>query len=350
MRNDDFTPLSFEDDISPEEFAYLMFERTDLDGILYIPGWHYDGPGWEFNLPGSTDEYDSYRCRMQWKPNGVEYVTDKFKQLYSLLEILAEHWEALDGTEQTAKKVLKSQALVDAWNKYLRPLNVGDLDRDKILDIQDKMEIEGLVKQGAAMLAKGQQPEEYEKSILMEYMDVTVSPEEEQYYLRYMERMHKAAEDRVGKGICAYDVIFRARRLCRLMNLHAPRIVVRNEARVLVAALVLHEYGISREVVDNNIRLRQERLDLMSDEELDAYYHPRNTNTRKSMAPLFVYLILKDKTDSQKHMRQQDLLQELEKYPYELFIERKALSRLIHNLADSQLAICVDKTGVWYEQ
>ena len=55
-----------ESSLTPAEFITLMFERTDEDGILYIPGWHYDGPGWEHNAPGSTDENDSYRCRVDW--------------------------------------------------------------------------------------------------------------------------------------------------------------------------------------------------------------------------------------------------------------------------------------------
>ena len=52
--------------LAPADFITLMFERTDEDGILYIPGWHYDRPGWESNTPGSTDENDSYRCRVDW--------------------------------------------------------------------------------------------------------------------------------------------------------------------------------------------------------------------------------------------------------------------------------------------
>lgn len=69
------------------------------------------------------------------------------------------------------------------------------------------------------------------------------------------------------------------------------------------------------------------------------------------MAPLFVYSILKEKSNSKKHLRQQEILSELTKYPYEIFIERKALSRIIHNLVDSsQYAVFQDKTGVWIDQ
>ena len=46
-----------------------------------------------------------------------------------------------------------------------------------------------------------------------------------------------------------------------------------------------------------------------------------------------------------------DIMKELEKYPYEISLERKAVSRIIHNLIDTaQYAVFSDKTGVWVEQ
>ena len=48
--------------LTPTDFITLMFERTDEDGVLYIPGWLYSRPGWESDAPGSTDENDSFRC------------------------------------------------------------------------------------------------------------------------------------------------------------------------------------------------------------------------------------------------------------------------------------------------
>ena len=42
-----------------------MLERTDEDGILYIPGWHYD-------IPGNSDEENSYRCRVNWNISDCE--------------------------------------------------------------------------------------------------------------------------------------------------------------------------------------------------------------------------------------------------------------------------------------
>ncbi|MDO4961350.1 MAG: hypothetical protein Q4E57_05800 [Eubacteriales bacterium] len=87
----------------------------------------------------------------------------------------------------------------------------------------------------------------------------------------------------------------------------------------------------------------------MTDEEIDELYRPKKSNSRKSLAPLFVYLILKDHSDDGRHMSHKDILKELEEYPYEVHIERKALGRIIHNLTDSQLNIYSGKrSGTWY--
>lgn len=337
--------------LTPADFITLMFERTDEDGILYIPGWHYDDPGWEYNAPGSTDENDSYRCLVNWNLAKYEKLLDKFVKHYAMLEKIAAHWDELDGTPETAKNILRDSALFTCWSTFIRPFEIGDIDKEKINDINDRLDTIEWVKFIASRVAKGDSVEAFEKEALSEYIDVAVANEERDYRKAYFERIDKDAEMRVGKGICAHDVIIRSKRLCRLMSLQAPQIVVYNEARQLAAAMLLHDYGISREIVDNHIRLRLEELEMMSDDELDELSRPKKTNTRKSLAPLFVHSILKEKSNSKKHLRQPDILKELEKYPYEITLERKALSRIIHNLIDTpQYAVFSDKTGVWVEQ
>ena len=42
---------------TPKGYVSLMFERTEEDGTLYLPTWHYDGDEW-------NDEETVYRCRM----------------------------------------------------------------------------------------------------------------------------------------------------------------------------------------------------------------------------------------------------------------------------------------------
>lgn len=337
--------------LTPTDFITLMFERTDEDGILYIPGWHYDRPGWEQSTPGSTDENDSYRCRVDWNLAKYEKLIDKFNRHYELIQEIAQYWDALrDGTD-TVKNILKSEEHFEFWNTYIRPFDTASFDYEKIADIEDRLSTIEWIKVIAGNIAKGNSIENFEKQIISEYIDVTVSNEEIEYRQKYLSTIFKDAENRIGKSISAYDVVIRSRRLCCLFHLNAPLMIIYNEARELAAAMLLHDYGISKEVVDNNIRIQLERLETMSEEELDELYRPKKVNTRKSMAPLFVFEILTKKSNSKKHLRHKEILEELERYPYEVTLERKALSRIIHNLIDTpQYAVFSDRTGVWIDK
>lgn len=338
-------------ELTPADFITLMFERTDEQGVLYIPGWHYDGPGWEVGAINSTDEEYSYRCRLDWNLSKYEMILDEFNKVYDAIEKLAKYhdeifYEGKDGTE-----VIKEKDLLDVWNLYIKDLDGGGIDFDKFDEIYDKLDTLALIKYIASKVANGEHIEDYEREVLTEYIDISVSDEELEYRKKYILHFHKEAEKRFGKNICAYDIYRRAWRLWKLFALKAPKCVINNEGRQFAAAFVLNKYGISRELVDNDVRLRIEREELMSDEELDELYRPKKANTRKSLAPLFVYSILFEKSDSRKHLRQQEILNILEKYPYEISLERKALSRIIHNLIDSApYAVFQDKSGVWIDQ
>ena len=336
---------------TPSDFIDLMFERTDEDGILYIPGWHYVRPGWEYDVPGSTDDDGSYRCRIDWNLAKLEKVQEKFEDVYYAITQIAPYYDELESEPAKASEILRDPALIEVWNKYLAEPDTGKFDRKKYDEIYEKLDTIAEVKCIAEKLAKGKAIDDSEKEILADYMDLTVSEEELKYRQDFLRHMHKEAEKRLGKNICAYDIITRAWRVLCLMSINAPELILSNELRQFAAAFVLHEYGISKEPVDNTVRLRLEQMELMSDEELDDYYRPQKTNTRKSLAPLFIYEILKKHSDTNKHLRQNEIIKKLAEYPYEISLERKALSRIIHNLTDSpNYAVFQDKTGVWIEQ
>ena len=87
----------------------------------------------------------------------------------------------------------------------------------------------------------------------------------------------------------------------------------------------------------------------MTDEEIDEYYRPQKSNSRKSLAPLYVYIILTEHSSSQRHLSQLEIMQYLEK-EYELVLERKAISRIIHTLSGE--GICIynsSKGGAWFD-
>ncbi len=98
-------------------------------------------------------------------------------------------------------------------------------------------------------------------------------------------------------------------------------------------------------------KLTPEEYYNLTDEELDELYRPKKANSRKSLAPLFVYLILKEHTDMYHPYTQNQIIQKLEEYPYEISIERKAVGRILHNLEDSGLGIrSAAGMGSWYDK
>ena len=94
-----------------------------------------------------------------------------------------------------------------------------------------------------------------------------------------------------------------------------------------------------------------EQADYDAFEEDRKYYRIgyKKQNNRKHSLPLFVYLILKNNSSYNNKMSQSQIIDKLfEKY--ELEIERKSLSRTIHDLEDENIGIHSLRTGgVWYE-
>jgi len=86
-------------------------------------------------------------------------------------------------------------------------------------------------------------------------------------------------------------------------------------------------------------------------EEYDYKYKPKKCNSRKSIVPLLLYLIIKEETSPNgKHFSQQELLDRLEEKE-EITMERKAIGRCIAALTDSGTGICsAPKLGVWYDE
>ncbi|MBO4862411.1 MAG: hypothetical protein J5535_05900 [Firmicutes bacterium] len=88
----------------------------------------------------------------------------------------------------------------------------------------------------------------------------------------------------------------------------------------------------------------------MTDEELDEFYRPRKQNNRRTLAPLFVYFILKEHSGPDHRLSQSDIINHLADDPYEINIERKALGRVLHLLADSGLGVVSNpRYGAWYD-
>lgn len=335
--NDNDTVFSFDDiNISPANFIFLLFDRTDEDGILYVPSYDFDHEG-------------DYRCKVDWNIKKCESLIKVFQKHYSMIQQIAPHWDEIDSQTEKAGEILNDE-LFAFWNTYLRPITVQNFDLELINDIIERNEYIDFVHELARGISHGKKITADEKALLFEFMDIEITQDEKDYYREYVNAVYQHAEERIGKRMCAYQVIQLSTNIARLINLHAPQIVVDHWLRNLMVHMLLYKYGLSKEPVSQSFRHTIERQEAMSQQELDDLYRPKRSNSRKSLAPLFIYFILKQYTDSVTHLHQKDIIARLEQYPYEITLERKALSRILHNLMDSQLYIRSDRTGVWIEQ
>ena len=183
-----------------------LLDETDENNMLCIPGWYYDG------------NYESdifYSCEIEWTEEERE-------------QFIAEFEEFLAKTSDIAKKLTRvhicdvKEALSEEefafWDKYLRPFeeNVWIGDFDDANSISSKT-----------------------------FFGEELSEEEKKIYKAYKADIYKQAEERLGKNEYSYDVISRAARLCKLISLNAPEIVVGKERNTLIAAMLMYRFGKS---------------------------------------------------------------------------------------------------------
>ena len=320
--------------LSPEEFLEQMFLRTDPDGILYVPGFNS-------SIAFCAEDF-SYRCKMKWSCADCERVLREYRGIIAMLKALRAKEERIDALSADERKF---------WDTYLRPFSNSDEWGDRIEEISCRMDAVDDVRALSEKRGKGELLTDNEREYLWDNLDVSVSPEEKKALRQYYDVRIREAEQRVGDNICAYNLIICVRRVEMLLKLKAPQFIVDRECAALIETLALHRFGVRTEDVSNVVRLRSELADCLPEDVLDSYSNPVSVNTRKSMASLFVYLVLKERTSEGNPMKQQDILNALAESPYEIVLERKALGRTLHNLADSGLGIRTDaKLGSWFER
>ena len=91
-------------------------------------------------------------------------------------------------------------------------------------------------------------------------------------------------------------------------------------------------------------------VDAMTDEEIDRMFDFTRSNTLKSAAPLYIYLVLQNHSGPRRHLTQQEILDYVEE-EYDVKMERKALSRWLHLLITLNLDVYSDpRYGTWMEK
>ena len=323
----------FENIKNPKKFISLMYEKTDANGILYIPGWYY-----------LDEPKHSYRCKINWDSNGFDKVMEEFEDLYRKLINIGNCFK--NGKEKGMEMVKNNKPLFKVYNTYLKDFEYAKASAEKIAAIKDKYDTITNVNEIARKFKDGEAVEQYELDLYKEYKDTKVSKAEADLYNDYNAELYADCEKRIGSKPAAIHVIMRAKRIAKLVELGAPRVIVSNEACNLASAYVVHKFATSIEQVSDVKRLEVEKLD--DDDYLDSVKE-KKTNNRKTLVPIFVYFILKEKTNAKKHMTQKELIEEIFTR-HEVEIERKALGRIVHSLAVEYPEINYDqRKGIWFE-
>ena len=130
------------------------------------------------------------------------------------------------------RKSAENSSIPRSMEKYLCPLQpdysflieTGLISRDELDDIplcEEIMDEIGMKK-------------EYEEDL---------SDAESKAWELYIEALSKAADARIGKGLYSRELIQYTRRLYRLIELGAPRLITDNEAQNVTQAYVYHKYA-----------------------------------------------------------------------------------------------------------
>lgn len=246
---------TFWEDLSAEELLEQMYLRTDEDGTLYMQSFFYTS--------SSTDE-SSLRCKMRWGADGPETALNAYRTLRGQLARLAALEDSLSDSETENAAVLDKELLA-VWRTYLRPFETVGFDAEQMHDISDRLDSWEFRRSLARDFADGKPLSDEETEYLRDYLGETVSEDEVKRYDAYCDAIFADCERRVGSKPYAYREVIHAKRLCRLLSLHAPKILLDNESRTLAMAMALHRFCVSAEPVDNAVRVYYDKLDQMTD-------------------------------------------------------------------------------------
>ena len=188
------------------DYVTSLFAATDRDGTLRVPK--------NFGTDEEQDnEFDIYK--MSWNRDGLIMQLSEFQELYAGLSEIAKVYDKLDNNPELVRDALDNPVLFDIWQLYLqRPQWYGEEER--MLDVALKKEAQA------------------EES----------SAEEERLLEKYRSEELLESVKNLGGNCFAYDVHMHALRLCKLINLGSPKIVIEHEARCLIGCMALHEYAV----------------------------------------------------------------------------------------------------------
>ena len=187
------------------DYVTSLFAATDRDGALRMPK--------NFGTDEEQDnEFDTFK--MSWNRDDLNLLLSEFHELYAQLSEIAKVFDKLSDIPELVRDTLDNPILFDTWQLYLqRPQWYGEEER--MLDVA---------------LKKEAQAEE-------------LSAEEERLLEKYRSEELLESVKNLGGNCFAYDVHIHALRLCELMSIGAPKIIIEHEARCLIGCMALKDYA-----------------------------------------------------------------------------------------------------------
>lgn len=188
------------------DYVTSLFASTGRDGALRMPK--------NFGTDEEQDdEFDTFT--IFWSRDDLNMLLSEFQELYAGLSEIAKIYDKLDNNPELVREALDNPFLFDIWQLYLqRPQWYGEEER--MLDVA---------------LKKEAQAEE-------------LSAEEERLLEKYHSEELLESVKNLGGNRFAYDVHMHALRLCKLMNLGEPKIIIEHEARCLIGCMALKDYAV----------------------------------------------------------------------------------------------------------
>jgi len=172
-----------------------LFENT-VNNILVVD-----------NLDESFDEERTkYSCTMNWTKADAEKAKEDFSNLFAQIQKISFRWKSEPLLED----------LFEIYSKYIKDFE----ERYDVGNIEDSDSIEGKI-----------------------FLGKELTKEEQEYYDKYIDDLREQANDRLGEdNQFSLNLISRARRFCRLLQLNAPQIVVENEVKAFATSYVLFRF------------------------------------------------------------------------------------------------------------
>ena len=186
---------------------------------------------------------------MTWDDEDRNNVIAAYEWLFAALRAIADVSDRLNDTREENKSILSGE-LLDIWDTYIRPFDLGDIDYDTVMDIEERMESAKLAADLAGLF-EDVASDNGEEVFWHGEEASGVTAEEVALYDQYVAAVHADAERRLERVLAAYDVIIRAKRVCKLMSLNAPDIILNSEAKLLTQAMAINACAESAECVSD---------------------------------------------------------------------------------------------------